>query len=151
MARVRAQRPVGEELEAASAQPVISVSGVPTGLDRPRNLIAAQVLRDPDVLPIRFAQIVPAQRRGDAVEIVDAGQSLGQEQLLRAVEAFDLFLARGLGDEPGHQVGGVLADEPGQLTVLVADELSAPGVGRECVDAGDLEGMGIRPKRVEVE
>src|SRR5690625_7582095 len=124
MARVRAQRPVGEELEAASAQPVISVSGVPTGLDRPRNLIAAQVLRDPDVLPIRFAQILPAQRRGDAVESVDAGQSLGQEQLLRAVEAFDLFLARGPGDEPGHQGGAVLADEPGQPTVLPAADLA---------------------------
>src|SRR5699024_12337347 len=127
MARVWAQRSVGEELEAASAQPVISVPGVPTGLDRPRNLIAAQVLRDPDVLPIRFAQIVPAQRRGDAVEIVDAGQSLGQEQLLRAVEAFDLFLARGPGDEPGHPVAAVRAEAPGPPTVPVADALPAPG------------------------
>src|SRR5699024_1840296 len=130
---------------------VISVSGVPTGLDRPRDLIAAQVLRDPDVPPLGFAQILPAQRRGDPVEIVDAGQSLRQEPLPPAATAIYLFLWQGLGDEPRQQVGGVLADEPGQLTVLVADELSAPGVGRECVDAGDLEGMGIRPKRVEVE
>ena len=95
-------------------------------------------------------QVVPPQSRGDAVEVVDPGQPLGEEELLSGGEAFDLLLAAGFGNEAGDEVGGVLAHQTGELPV-VADEAAARRVGGRLVDSGDLEGVGVGPQSVQVE
>ena len=82
---------------------------------------------------------------------MDAGQPLGQEQLLRDGEAFDLLLPAGFGDEAGDEVRGVFSHEPGELPVIVAAEAAARGIFGRRVDAGDLEGVGIGPQGVQVE
>ena len=148
---MRAECPVGEQLQPAALQPIVPVAGVPPGLDRPRHLGRAEEQRHAHVLATGFVQVVPPQSRGDAVEVMDPGQPLGEEELLSGGEAFDLLLAAGFGNEAGDEVGGVLAHQAGELPVVVADEAASRRVGGRLIDSGDLEGVGVGPQGVQVE
>ncbi len=151
VARVRAERTVGEELDPTALRPVVPAAGHPPGLDRPRHLGLAEELRHPQILPTGLPQIVPPQRRGDSVEVVDAGESEREEEPLGRLEPFGLLLPRRFRDVAHEQIRGILPDQTSGHAVGSADDLTAGRVRGVVVDAGDYERTAVRPHRVQVD
>ena len=147
---LRAERAVGEELEAADAQPVVAEAGAQAERERGVELVAGQAGADAQGELAGLAQ--PLERGpglgalhgadADQAELVGAGDGAGD----RGVVGGRGRTADGL----PHELGGALLEDAGRLAGVVApDRAAGRGLG-VAGDAGAAERGGVDPEGVVV-
>ena len=150
----RSQRAVGEHFDGANPQvPVVGVlddSGLQVLVDQSRvvpehRIVADRVLAGFDQLDVRGEARVVGARLGDGRQpptiAFDDGGACGPNELLM----------RRMGHFVVDQILRVVDEDAGWISLRVAHDAAAGGIGRRLGDAGKLHGFRIGENRVAVE
>ena len=153
--RALRRRSVGDELDAADADPLVAEPGIDVGgLEAVERFGRA----DHHVRAVRQLAVLPAVLVGEDVlgvgsGVVDRGEAAGAEQLRHVTHAVAGAIAALFGREglaladPVEYASRVLRDATGQLAVL-PEEPAIGRIGRVVRDARELERLAVVPTRM---
>ena len=146
-----AEATVEEHLHAAKGQPVGSLSASGPISDQLGQRRHRRVKQHPQPKPSRSLEALERIQRLHAFHVVNTGDSQSVGLGLRLKQSAIESLPGRLREIGLHQLDRALEQEPGRLTVGIANDAPAKRIRRISRNAGSREGGAVQPGRVHVQ